>query len=293
MPLDWIMPKPTSRSCRLCVHGSWCLPLLWPFNLHDVFAGCLEATEAGKQLAPRMWLIIELLPDLPTESVCAAVAEHEIRVQQGVYEDLVATQAKYGQYELAIRHDPQLREQWLRIKGAFPVDAYRDHKGMIRRRMGAERNLRSSFSVNPKSGDDLFHAAFDVFCLRWNLYGVQHEDPLLLKLAVNITPDGTNIQIPTYWSFDPKRDIRWDAVTRLHRVRVPRRQGTVLTEGFAARLKAAETLHDLDKEALRLGLKGEKKQEFLCTGLGWVPGTARGASADYARNPKAGSPEQW
>ena len=39
-------------------------------------------------------------------------------------------------------------------------------------------------------------------------------------------------------------------------------------------MKAAEKLRRLDQEALRLGLKGEKKHEFLCAGLGWVPGTS-------------------
>ena len=140
--------------------------------------------------------------------------------------------------------------------------------------MSAERNLRPSFSVNLRRREDVFHAAFDAFCLRWNLYGMQNDDPLLLKLAVNITPYGTMIHIPAYWSFDPKRDIRWDAIASLHRVRVPGRQGSALAEGLAERMKAAEKLRHLDKEALRLGLKGEKKHEFLCAGLGWVPGTS-------------------
>jgi hypothetical protein len=39
-------------------------------------------------------------------------------------------------------------------------------------------------------------------------------------------------------------------------------------------MKDAEKLRRLDKEALRLGLKGEKKHEFLCAGLGWDPSTS-------------------
>jgi hypothetical protein len=87
--------------------------------------------------------------------------------------------------------------RWIRshIKSAFNVQAYRDHKGAIRRTMSAERNLRPSFSVNLRRREDVFRAAFDAFCLRWNLYGMQNDDPLLLKLAVNITPYGTMIHI--------------------------------------------------------------------------------------------------
>ncbi len=33
------------------------------------------------------------------------------------------------------------------------------------------------------------------------------DEPLLMKLSVNITPHGTMIFIPAYWSFDAKRDV--------------------------------------------------------------------------------------
>src|ERR1022692_642943 len=249
-------------------------PTLWPFNVQDVLEDCLAALEKGKRLNSRHRLLIELLPEPPNETICTAVADHELHVQKGTYENLVKTQAKYAQNELAINTDPELRRQWARIKAAFDVQAYRDHKGVIRRTMGAERNLRPYFSVNLRRRDDVFHAAFDAFCLRWNLYGMQNDDPLLLKLAVNLTPYGTMIHIPAYWSFDPKRDIRWDAIASLHRARVPGRQGSALAENLADRMKAAEKLLHLDKEALRLGKKGEEKHEFLCDGLGWDPRTS-------------------
>ena len=263
-----------AQQLRALYHWMFVPPTLWPFNVQDVLADCLAALEKGKRLNSRHRLLIELLPEPPDETICAAVAGHELRVQKGAYENLVKTQAKYSQNELAIRTDPQLRRQWTRIKTSFNVQAYCDYKGVIRRTMTAERNLRPSFSVNVHRRDDVFHAAFDAFCLRWNLYGMQNDDPLPLKLAVNLTPYGTMIHIPAYWSFDPKRDIRWDAIASLHRVRVPGRQGSALAEGIAERMKAAGKLRRLDQEAFRLGLKGEKKHEFLCAGLGWVPGTS-------------------
>jgi len=244
-------------------------PTLWPFNIQDVLENCLATLEKGKRLNSHLRLLMDLLPQPPDETICAAVAEHEHHVQKGAYENLVKTQAKYSQNELAIRAAPELRRQWARIKAAFNVQAYCDHKGVIRRTTGAERNLRPSFAINARRTDDLFRVAFDAFCLRWNLYGMQNDKPLLLKLSVNLTPYGTMIHIPAYWSFDPKRDIRWDAMAKLHRVRVPGRQGAALAENLAQRMKDAKKLYRLDKEALRLGLKGEKKHEFLCAGLGW------------------------
>ena len=263
-----------AQQLRALYHWMFVPPTLWPFNVQDVLADCLAVLEKGKRLNVRHRLLIELLPEPPDETICAAVASHELRVQKGTYENLVKTQAKYSQNELAIRNDPELRRQWARIKAAFNIQAYCDYKGVIRRTMSAERNLRPSFSVNLRRRADVFHAAFDAFCLRWNLYGMQHDEPLLLKLAVNLTPYGTMIHIPAYWSFDPKRDIRWDAIASLHRIRVHGRQGSVLAEGQAQKMKDAGKLHHLDNEALRLGLKGEKKHEFLCAGLGWDPRTS-------------------
>jgi len=249
-------------------------PTLWPFNVQDVLEDCLAVLEKGKRLNSRQRLLIDLLPEPPGENICAAVAGHEHHVQKGSYENVVKTQAKYSQNELAIRNEPELRRQWERIKAAFDVRPYRDHKGVIRRTMSTERNLRPWFSVDARRRGEVFQAAFDAFCLRWNLYGMRDDQPLLLKLAVNITPHGTMIHIPAYWSFDPKRDIRWDAIASLHRVRVPGRQGNALAEGLAERMKAAGKLRRLDKRASRLGLKGEKKHEFLCAGLGWDPRTS-------------------
>ena len=268
------LPGVVEPLLRLLYDWMFVPPTLWPFHVQDVLEDCLATLEKGKRLNARQRLLIDLLPEPPDEGICATVAEHEHHVQSGVYEDLVRTPAKFAQKELAMRADPQLQRDWARLKAAFTVETYRDHKGVIRRTMATERNLRPWFSVNPRKAGEAFRAAFDAFCLRWNLYGMQNDEPLLLKLAVNITPYGTMIHIPSYWSLDQKRDIRWDAIASLHRARVPGRQGSALAEGLAERMKLAEKLQHLDQEAHRLALKGEKKHAFLCAGLGWVPETS-------------------
>jgi hypothetical protein len=58
-------------------------PTLWPFNIQDVLADCLAALEKGKRLNVRHRLLIELLPEPPDETICAAVASHELHVQKG------------------------------------------------------------------------------------------------------------------------------------------------------------------------------------------------------------------
>lgn len=102
---------------------------------------------------------------------------------------------------------------------------------------------------------------------------MQGDKPLLIKLSVNLTPHGTMIFVPAYWSFDAKRDVRWDGVMKLHRARAPKKQGAVLAEGLEHRRSMAEKLKTLDVEAKRLRLRGGKRHAFLCDGLGLVEGT--------------------
>ncbi len=255
---DWILVPPT----------------LWPFNISDALNTCLAILETGAHLSPQQLLLIDLLPPPPSEAICTAVAEHERHVQSGSYEDLLKTQAKFTQTELTLKSEPLLLSQWQQIKAHFDVPTYQDHKGVLRRTMGAERNLRPDFSMNLAQPVAAFQAAFDAFCLRWQLYGMQHDEPLLLKLTVNLTPHGTMILIPAYWSFDPARDIKWSAIAKLHRTRVPNRQGATLAEGELVRRKQAAKLRKLDAQALKRKLTGPAKHAFLCAGIGWVPETS-------------------
>lgn len=257
------------------LHAWSLVPLtLWPFSITDLMAACLDILEKGRPLGRQLCLIIELLPETPDEKTCRTVAEHEWQVQKGVYENLVKTQAKFAQAELALRANDRLQDDWNRIKESFDIRSHQDHKGVIRRTMGAERNMRPGFPVSLGRSGETFRLAFDAFCLRWNLYGMQHDEPLLLKLAVNVTPHGTMILIPSFWSLDRTRDLDWDEIKKLHSLRVPGRQGSVLAKGLEERMAKAKKLHRLDAEAARKKLSGEAKHRFLCQGLGFVEDTS-------------------
>ena len=256
------------------LHAWSLVPLtLWPFSITDLMTACLDTLEEAGRLPDSLRLVIELLPETPQSEVCEAVAQHERQVQRGNYEDVVNTQAKFAQAELALNADSAFQKDWQCIKAAFDVSVHQDYKGVIRRTLGAERNMRPEFAVNLERPHEEFRLAFDAFCLRWNLYGMQHDDPLLLKLAVNVTPHGTMILIPSFWSFDSKRDMRWEAINRLHRLRVKGRQGAALAEGLAERMAQAAKLRLLDAEAKAKKLRGAARHRFLCQGLGWVEDT--------------------
>ncbi len=246
---------------------------LWPINIHNVFRHCLAQVSAGRRLDKEVRLLLEILPAPPDEAVCAVVARHEHDVQRGHYEELVTTIAKFDAEEKMAARNSELKKEWDRIKGMWNLDSYRDRKGVIRRTLSAERNLRQPFSVDWKKRAERFQAVFDAFCFRWNLYGMQGDRPLLIKLSVNLTPHGTMVFIPSYWSFDAKRDVRWEAVMKLHRARAPKKQGAVLAEGLEHRRVMAKKLEKLEEEARQERLRGSKRHAFLCHGLGLVEGT--------------------
>jgi plastocyanin len=233
----------------------------------------MDAVAAGRELDKEMRLLLALLPAPPPEDICMVVAQHEHDVQVGRYESLVTTTAKFDSTERALAFEPAFRRDWEQIKATWPVKRFRDHKGIIRRTLTAERNLQPEFRVKWTRKPQRFQAAFDAFCFRWNLYGMQEDEPLLMKLSVNLTPHGTMIFIPSYWSFDAGRDVKWGEVGRIHRARASKRQGKALAEGIEQRRCQAEKLRELDREARELKLKGERRHRFLCEGLGLDIGT--------------------
>jgi len=257
------------------LHRWMLVPLtLWPLNIHDIFCSCMDTVDAGKPLDPDMLFLLQSLSEPPSEKVCQVVAEHEHLVQKGSYESLINTQAKFDSIEREAIRDPELVRAWKAIKKRWDITKYADRKGVIRRSLTTERNFRQAFSVDWKEPSHRFQAAFDAFCARWDLYGMQGDKPLTMKLSVNLTPHGTMIFIPAYWSFDSKRDISWPAVKKLHGARALKKQGEALSEGLEERRKNAAKLRKLDGEVKRLGLHGDKKHAFLCEGLGWVEDTS-------------------
>jgi len=247
---------------------------LWPLEVCDLMRESLAYWQTHAALSEKQRLVIDLLPEPPDAEACEIVARHEELVQTGAYENLLGNAAKYSQMEADLKANPEFQNHWTRIKAAFDPQSFADHKGVIRRTMGTERNLRPGWANRTQGMRGEFQTAFDAFCMRWNLYGMQRDAPLLLKLSVTLTPNATMIVVPACWSFDPKRDIRWEAIARLHRSRARLKQGAALKEGKEQRRKLAARLAKLDAEAAKRGLRGEERHAFLTERLGLPPGTS-------------------
>jgi hypothetical protein len=246
---------------------------LWPLDMAGLARHICDTVERGQRLEPRLIFILEEIHPLPNPEAQAAVAEYERLVEQGQYEPLIRTPAKYAAEEKDLLKNGKLRQEWAGLKKLFDVAQYRDRKGIIRRRMVQERNFRPDWDLRCESEKDCFLAAFDAFCHRWNLYGMELDTPLLLKLTVNPTAHGLMVFIPTYWSFDPRRDLNWAEINKLHKARGGLRQGPKMSEGRLARHTQAQLAYQAAQRAHDLGLRGAKRLEFIVKSASLPPGT--------------------
>ena len=102
------------------------------------------------------------------------MSEYEQNVSSGSYEMLIAAQHKFDQIERKLWENAELRADWEAIKSQFDVDKYRNRAGVIRRRPVQERNFHpGDWKFGWSTEAEQFHNVFDVFCHKWDLYGVQ------------------------------------------------------------------------------------------------------------------------
>jgi len=242
---------------------------LWPIDIEGLLRAVLDRVASGRRLDTRMVLLVDLLPLPPSDRTQRAVSEHEHSVQHGNYESLIRARHKYDHVESQLANNPTFQEQWNAIRARFEVTKFTDHKGIIRRHLVGERSMRDHWPFRWTKTADRFHAVFDVFCQRWNLYGMRGDHPLLLKLTANLTPFGTMVFIPAYWSFDPKRDLNWRAITALHKARGVPKQGPKLGANRAAARRQRARAIKLAKEADQLKLKGERRRVWMLKQLNW------------------------
>jgi hypothetical protein len=243
---------------------------LWPINFHELCEVVHDRIAAGKPLGKDLRVLIDSLPSLPADKAQAVAAAHEHAVQCGDYDAQVKAGEKYGLREEILVGSQDFQQAWEAIKAAFDVTRYQDRKGIIRRRVAAERGFRPEWQTDWKKPAARFQAIFDVFCHRWNLYGMAGDRPLLQKLTVNLTPHGTMIFIPAWWSLDAKRDFNWRETNRLHNARVASKQGAKLTRNQIEQWAEAELAVRLYAEAKSQGLKGRERAAWVMGKLKWA-----------------------
>ncbi len=242
---------------------------LWPVDIIGLAEHLVALAERGKPPTSEFQTLIALLGAPPKEETCDVICEHEHLVKGGSYESLIEAQHKFDAKESRLVKDPEFLADWQWIKKQFDITKHQSDSGVIRRRMVSERNFRpDNWNFSWQSEQDRFENVFDAFCHKWTLYGMERDKPLLQKLSVNITPYGTMIVIPRYWSFDYNRDLKWRSVTKLHHSRDVQRQGTKLDANKSARRTLAVKARRFMAEAKRLGMKGDARDYWVLEKVG-------------------------
>jgi hypothetical protein len=247
---------------------------LWPVDLVAVADDWLRTT--ARRHAPESGLtaLLTWLGKPPDPAACEVARKHEVEsVRVGDYRQFFTAGHKFDEAEATLGQAREFREAWTRLQKIPGMKTFLKRNAVVRRSPVSERGYRAWLDQPGKGLGAARQRLFDAFCHRWSLYGMRGDRPLLLKPTVNLTPFGTMIFVPNYWSLDPKRDLRWPAVTQLHQLGRRRRQGTALTEQRRDKEARARALQRVWRELTAAGLRGEARITAALKALGWPPET--------------------
>ena len=242
-----------------------------PAHLAQQIQKALEFPDRNRaHLQPLLELLIDSTsgqPDMGLNNAHVAdpefiiLCEHERR--EGLPEGAWKAPFKYTEFQERLRDNAGFKKDWQTIKARFDIKKFCDQDSIIRRTKLEEGNWRQPISSDLSRANQNFQVVFDFFCWKWFLYGMKGDEPLVQKLAYSMNPYGTMIFIPGYWSFDPKRDLNWDKILRLHRARGIGRQGPKLGAGRQHKSAQLKKLLAAEAAAKRMKLKGQSRYSFL------------------------------
>lgn len=245
-----------------------CVPFsLWPIDFDGLAKHMLDGIEQSGSVDSDMTRLLELVGVPPDDETSTAVATFEHVVETGNYDHLVKSPEKFTENETAIADDKELKKAWREIKTRWSKLINRNSRGVIRRRLSQERNMRGDWFFDWQDAKK-FELFFDAMCYRWKLYGMENDKPLLLKISVNPTPHGTMIVIPRHWSLDPVRDLHWGKINKVHRAHGAARQGPKLSKARVQTQKDAKQVEKFWKEAKVNGHSGDARYEYVHKKLG-------------------------
>jgi hypothetical protein len=240
---------------------------LWPIDFEGLARHTLVVIRSGRRSDAQLQLLLRLV-GLPPSDSAQQVGLYEHDVAHGRYEKLVLQQEKFVELEKQLAADTELQSAWQEIKQHFRPERLQNPRGVIRRRMSQERNFREGWGFDWRSSKQRFLVIFDALCYRWDLYGFEKDQPLLLKVSVNPTPHGTMIVIPRHWSFDKRRDLNWKEIGKLHGAHGATRQGPKMSMARVQRREEALTAKKFWDEATRHGQRGDARYTTVLQRLG-------------------------
>jgi hypothetical protein len=246
---------------------------LWPIDFAGIAKHILGLVETGTQFDPDILLLLNLIGGTPNKETQLTVGAFEHFVEAGKYDHLLKAPEKFRENRSTLQRDADLKKVWRQIKARWDVSVFQNSRGVIRRRMSQERNLRENWGFEWTDPKGKFFLFFDAMCYRWRLYGMERDEPLLLKISVNPTPHGTMIVIPRHWSLDLARDLKWSEIGKLHRAHRPLRQGPKLSLARIEKFKEAKRVLKYWNEAGAKRIRGDLRYEHVLKNMRRSGGT--------------------
>lgn len=192
-------------------------------------------------------------------------AEHQRRAN--LFEELYVTREKYEGYKVRVMENVEFLRDVSILRNSF--------RTIIR---PGKRVLQSDLAdqyASDQPGDSGFQEAFDFFCWKWFLDGLEGYEPIVTKLSFHVTPFGTAIFIPGYWSFDPKRDIKWSELKEFHESRgAVKRQGSAFEPNRRDRQNKERLVLAAAEESRARGERGKKMIQSIIAKVGLVENIA-------------------
>lgn len=187
--------------------------------------------------------------------------------RNGNYEEFLTETAlaKYKEFERNLDASKEFARDWEMLKTLYPDYKKLGGDFVLHRRQVHERGWPRGAGTPFNSIEDGFRAAFDLFCWKYYLWGMDlvEDAPLLLKPSVNITPFGTQIFIPAYMSYDARRDFEHKKIAKLHRAKGVRRQGIAFSEARIENKKLSTEAQKIYDEGKKRGLRGNELLDFV------------------------------
>lgn len=185
----------------------------------------------------------------------------------GAYEEFLSPSglAKYREFESLLENSDEFSRDWEMLKALYPDYKELGRPFVLHRRAVLERGWSRGAGTRFDSPENLFRAAFELFCWKYYLWGMDlvEDSPLLLKPSVNVTPLGTQIFIPGYMSYDSRRDFDHAKIARIHRARGVRRQGSAFSSSRIENGKLADEARKYRDEGRKSGLRGNALSDFV------------------------------
>jgi hypothetical protein len=189
--------------------------------------------------------------ELPRTQLNALIESEHLRRAEN-FEAIYEAEAKYDGHRVRVMNDTEFRHDWEILKSRFPKDLMSGN--VVLRSNDNEPGRMNRIQVIPQP--PRFQDVFDFFCWKWFLDGMAGDEPIVAQLSFDVTPFGTTIFIPGYWSFD-RRDIKWKELLKFHRSRGMKRQGAAFEPNRRDRENRERIFLAAERISRELGERGK------------------------------------